>query len=226
MGLLWTVSVEEQFYLLWPAFLSKVRHTRTLLYASGVLLLIATASRLLLLAHARALSSEATLSINTLARLDPFALGIATAVLLHNADLALGRAARLGLLATGCSIWVIAGHFRFDGLSLGFVLLGYPAAAVGAWFIFRAVLGSLLKVPRWLPYLGKISYGLYVFHELALYCMFKLLGGDVHTLRTYLVYWPSALLLTVIMAALSYRFFESPFLSWKERFAVVPSRPV
>jgi len=224
MGLLWTVSVEEQFYLLWPWFMSKARQGRTLLYASGGLLLVAMVSRILLVGHARALSSELPLSINTLARLDPFALGIATGVLMHNADLALGWAARGRFFATGCAIWLIAGHFRFHGLSTGFLVFGYPAVAVGAWFIFRAALGAGIA-PRRLRYLGKISYGLYVFHEFALYCAAKLLGG-VHTLRAFIVYWPLGLSLTVLMAALSYRFLESPFLALKERFAHVQSRPI
>jgi len=96
--------------------------------------------------------------------------------------------------------------------------------AVGAWFIFRAALGSSIA-PRWLRYLGKISYGLYLFHEFALYCALKFVGG-VHTLRAFIVYWPLGLSLTVLMAALSYRFFESPFLALKERFAHVQSRPI
>ncbi len=35
-----------------------------------------------------------------------------------------------------------------------------------------------------------------------------------------------ALLTTIVLAALSYRYFESPFLRLKERFAWVQSRPV
>jgi peptidoglycan/LPS O-acetylase OafA/YrhL len=35
-----------------------------------------------------------------------------------------------------------------------------------------------------------------------------------------------ALAITIIFAALSYRFFESPFLRLKERFTFIPSRKV
>ena len=79
--------------------------------------------------------------------------------------------------------------------------------------------------PPWLRYLGKISYGLYVFHGIALYLGVYLLGG-VHTLKAFIAYWWIGLALTVAMAAVSYKYFESPFLRLKERFARVKSRPV
>jgi len=59
--------------------------------------------------------------------------------------------------------------------------------------------------------LGKISYGLYVFHMLAIHLCAKLWGEAVHNLRAFLGYWCLSLLLTFAMAALSYRYFESPF---------------
>jgi peptidoglycan/LPS O-acetylase OafA/YrhL len=75
-----------------------------------------------------------------------------------------------------------------------------------------------------LLYLGKISYGLYVLHEFAHFCAMRWLPA-VTPLR---VTAQSALgfVLTVALAAASYRWLESPFLRLKERFAHVQSRPV
>jgi peptidoglycan/LPS O-acetylase OafA/YrhL len=185
-------------------------------------MLIATIARPLIAQYAGAMSSEAVFT-SSLTRLDPLAIGIATAVLLHQKELSLGWPARTGLLLAGAAIGVAAGHFW--STSITFLLIGYPAVAVAAWLIFRSVLGVNVA-PRWLRYLGKISYGLYVFHMLALYCVLKLLGGPVHTARGFLLYWTLGLSLTVTMAAISYRFLESPFLRLKERFASVPSRSV
>ena len=220
---LWSVSFEEQFYLLWPTFISRARSARSLLYASGVLLAAATLARVILVGHARATHSEVLIFTNTLTRLDPLALGIATAVFLRKKQLTLGWMTRFALLIAGCILWLAAGHFY--SLAWSFMLLGYPAMAAGAWLIFLSALGSNLA-PRWLRYLGKISYGLYVFHELAQYLSAKLLGGSVHSLRAFVGYWSLSLSLTVVMAALSYQVFESPFLRLKERFTRVKSRPV
>jgi peptidoglycan/LPS O-acetylase OafA/YrhL len=61
---------------------------------------------------------------------------------------------------------------------------------------------------------------------LALYLVSKLIGGYAGNLGKFMIYWCLGLALTLVMAALSYRFFESPFLRLKERFAFVRSRPV
>ncbi|HLW86505.1 MAG TPA: acyltransferase [Candidatus Sulfotelmatobacter sp.] len=220
---LWSVSFEEQFYLLWSTFISRTRHARSLLYASGGLFATATLARLILLGHARAVHSEVLIFTNTLTRLDPLALGIATAVLLRKKQPVYKWITRLAFLIAGCALWLAAGHSY--SLTRSYMLLGYPAMAVGAWLIFLSALGLNLA-PRWLRYLGKISYGLYVFHDLALYIAAKAMGGSIHSLRLFLVYWSLGLLATIIMAALSYQFLESPFLRLKERFTRVKSRPV
>lgn len=220
---LWSVSLEEQFYLLWPAFLSKGGQRKRLLYAVVALLTIATLARQLLFGVARAQHSEVFISSCTLTRLDALALGIAAAVLLWKKPITLLWPSRLVLLLAGCGFWLAAGHLF--SLTRSFMLFGFPAIAVGACLIFLSALGSLLA-PRWLRYLGKISYGLYVFHMLAIHLSVKLWGGAVHNLRDFFFYWCLSLLVTFAMAALSYRYFELPFLRLKERFTRIESRPV
>ena len=73
-------------------------------------------------------------------------------------------------------------------------------------------------------YFGKISYGLYVIHELA-HLLAKQIFPAASPIR---VAGQSAisLAITIALAAASYRWLETPFLRWKERFAHVQSRPV
>ncbi|MEO6922645.1 MAG: hypothetical protein ABI142_02355, partial [Bryocella sp.] len=74
---------------------------------------------------------------------------------------------------------------------------------------------GLHRWPKALIYLGKISYGLYVFHIAALG-----IAGHLHQGIAV------GFILCVAMAAASYKFLESPFLRLKERFEIIPSRPV
>jgi peptidoglycan/LPS O-acetylase OafA/YrhL len=219
MNLLWSVSFEEQFYLLWPAIISKSQRMQTLLITSGVLLLTAQCGRLILLKYAR--HGEAAIFTNTVARLDPLAIGILTALLMRNRIFDLDRPRRLACLAAGATVWIAAGHYF--AMSELFMLIGYPAMALGAWLIFMSILDSGLA-PRWITYLGKISYGLYVFHLLCLYLAEKLLSP--HRFSTFFVYWWLGLAMTIALASISYAFFESPFLRLKERFVYVKSRPI
>ena len=223
---LWSVSVEEQFYLLWPPLVRRWTR-RQLLLGCGGMIATAIATQLYLVAHGAEVEH---IWCNSLARLDAIAGGILAAVLLS------GRAPRLAgwlrvLLFGGgfAALLFSAGylHTMEDPARVTSIVMGYAIVALGS----VSMLISILSESRpWfalapLVYLGRISYGLYVFHYLALILTDKLLKRfpNGHAIRGGL---PLALLLTVIFAALSYRYFETRFLRIKERFAKVPSRPV
>jgi peptidoglycan/LPS O-acetylase OafA/YrhL len=52
------------------------------------------------------------------------------------------------------------------------------------------------------------------------------LGGKAGTPARFLLHWFGGLVLTIVLASVSYRWLESPFLRLKEKFAAVKSRPV
>jgi peptidoglycan/LPS O-acetylase OafA/YrhL len=104
--------------------------------------------------------------------------------------------------------------------------VGHPFTALASAAVLLSVLGAQHGFfrNRTLLYLGKISYGLYVLHEFAHFCAIRL----VHASTPLMVLAQSliGLALTILLAAASYRWLESPFLRLKERFAHVQSRPV
>jgi peptidoglycan/LPS O-acetylase OafA/YrhL len=87
---------------------------------------------------------------------------------------------------------------------------------------------SRRMLPGWAIYLGRISYGLYVYHLFAAYLTSKLMIGHLASYKSpiYLLKGVLALGLTVVLAALSYRYFETPFLKMKKRHSVIESQPV
>src|SRR2546428_1766426 len=95
---------------------------------------------------------------------------------------------------------------------------------------FLSILGApengapLMRYPG-LVYLGKISYGLYVFHMLSLRITDKLLSKyfAVSGLKWYAMRWVCAFGIALIFAAVSFQFLEKPFLRLKRRFTYVPS---
>jgi len=243
---LWTVSIEEQFYLLWPPIVRRISPNR-LTWVAVTMIVLSTAMRsVLLILHAQPNSVK----WNTLARLDPIAAGIFIASVLHGRLPTLSVASRLAMLASSLlSLVLVSNNWRLaipPSLEVIPTIVGYPCVTVACTVILLAVLGFPARIPRVLAYLGKISYGLYVYHLMALVLTTRLLGDVAYVLRvlqrgTGLVNWlrldhaglgqlmfREALWLatTIFLAGISYAFLEKPFLQLKKRFELVRSRPV
>ncbi len=99
-------------------------------------------------------------------------------------------------------------------------------AVLGTVLLFFSALGfTELKHAKFLIYLGKISYGLYVFHILGTRIALRIPhprspGAD------RVLQWVIALAATFVLAHLSYRYFESTFLRLKDRFTIIKSRSI
>lgn len=182
--------------------------------------------------------------VNSFVQFQFFALGALLALYLRGRVPTLSLTLRIATFTVGLASWLIAdGLLRMDRAdvrpSSGSIVAGYAFVAIGCLLFLISFLGML---PRWLPrplvYLGKISYGLYVFHMLCLSVFWKLFwlpetqrsslhttawNGGVLGARAVLILLVS-LSMTVMCAALSYRFLEQPFLGIKERFTFVRSR--
>ncbi len=76
-----------------------------------------------------------------------------------------------------------------------------------------------------LIYLGRISYGLYVFHVLGLMISDYTVHHPDSSLGRYFLRNAVAFLITVALSAISYRWLETPFLTLKQRFTHILSRP-
>jgi peptidoglycan/LPS O-acetylase OafA/YrhL len=198
-GILWSVSVEEQFYVVAP-WLMRWLTARALAALMVVLLVAAAATRL---------AWPGGGWYGTLTRLDPITAGVLLALALDGRVPALRLPWRL-LLGTGgiLAFWLAA-----EPLGEANPLAG-TVATVGALLLFLAALGAT-RAPAPLIYLGRISYGLYVFHLLFLdVAKVGLVAATGHCpwwLRGAL-----ALPVTVALAAGSYRWLELPFLRLKD----------
>ena len=213
MAPLWSISVEEQFYLVWPALAR--RSTRANLLKAGLILWAAALAGRVLLSSANILGLA--LWYNSIAHLDSIAAG----VILSAARLdQLHLRWRGPLIIAGAGLWLIVGWFvprEFD-TTVSAVLL-FPLVAPGSMaLVAGAARSPMLRAPA-LRYLGRISYGLYLFHMPVLAVCISHLGP-----RRFIII-PLGLALTLGLSALSYRYFETPFLRLKSRWQRVASGP-
>jgi len=215
---LWTISLEEQAYVILPllllAFCTSGAHRKTALwFAAGALAILTLARAALVLAD----TPHPFIWVLPL-RADAFILGALAAILFRSpVRSALPAFAAGGVLLMSAMLFqsidvVGPGQvFGFTLVALG--CLGIVLVAQAEW------VGKVVLTNPASRYLGKISYGIYVYHLGAIGLVSKL---EVGPISAFVV----GLIVTVAIAAVSYRFLERPFLLLKDRYAKVASRPV
>jgi peptidoglycan/LPS O-acetylase OafA/YrhL len=237
LGWLWSISVEEQFYIAWPS-MAKIGGMRCIAIGSFIcmplsVMAIAIASR-----YQQHL--DVTVWLNSLVQFQFFALGALLALGLAGRVPRWSTRVRIAAFISGIVCWMTASGVCFikdpnASHSTASMTLGYELVAIGCLGIVLSLLGSSVKhVPGYIIYLGKISYGLYVFHGIALFAttfVRKYLeqGGSQTSATALLMFLADrmvGLALTIGLAALSYKYLETPWLRLKSSFTFIQSRPV
>ena len=213
----WSLSVEEQFYVVWALVL---RILRGLLPAVVMILMIF----LRLSVHFNVLQNF-ILKDSLLWRIAagisvPICLGAILAQILHSEK---GFRILRPILGSkwAAALWIL--------LLLASLVPRQPFWQMIQWFLVAAVVGScviredntLAPFLRFRPlaYIGLVSYGMYLLNTLVLDVVNPVMNRI--GLRHPLLKFPVFVAATVLVAGISYRFFETPFLRLKERFSKV-----
>src|SRR3984957_4767456 len=147
------------------------------------------------------------------------AAGGLLAVLLGGRAPRFGPALRIAAIIVGIACIALTGYFAAPwGYSLPWrgTLISYPVVAAASTAIVLASIGISLRAGV-LEYLGKISYGLYVYHTACIWITDRYLhvrNGLAHMCLRELI----AMALTIAISALSYAVIEKPFLNLKRKF--------
>ncbi|HTR12637.1 MAG TPA: acyltransferase [Roseiarcus sp.] len=221
LGHTWSLSAEEQFYLIWPITLVLIAERGAIKWVAATLAIVMTWRVVLLFA-----GSGADRIYNGF---DTHCDGFLVGCLLGLVGVEACRNAMAGLGGLGRHL--LSPALPLASLALVVLLLPWGEAtcafgiafanACSGWLII-AVYGNnwlerlLSSTP--LAYTGKISYGWYLWHYPALSLAHRIhFGGWRQHVFAIAVIGGS-----YAIAALSYAYFEKPFLMWKRRFETKP----
>lgn len=228
----WSLAVEEQFYLVWPAVVLFVGTKRGLLRTTLTASAAALVLRLVLVACG---ASPLAIHMTTICRADSLLLGGALALVYRSWRWAeVERWARTGFWVAAVFL-VVAINFVEPLLqnhpmgylmwSEGFRYTGFALAAASliAWSLRKGSMCGQLFEMRVLRFLGKYSYGIYVLHVLVLSAMnlplrAALLGATHSKLVAVVGAGVTSLGVSIVAAYLSYHLYEWRFLRLKRHF--------
>jgi peptidoglycan/LPS O-acetylase OafA/YrhL len=219
----WSLSVEEQFYLFWPPVLVALMVARggyrTVARVAVAGVVASVAVRWLLIARGAGVDR---VYLGTDTRVDALLIGCAVAVAFYAgwvprsaralAALRWAGRARAVVVGLACLTWTRSTVMDFHGLSLTVIAL-CSAAVMGHAIV--APDGLMARLLAWSPLtqLGKVSYGLYLWH-LPIFVMFR----HAFPALSDVVAIPVMTIIALGVSLFSYRYIEEPFLRMKDRW--------
>lgn len=216
----WSIGTEEQYYLVWPVILQHFKKHRLLLMLI-IIVFYLTFQKFLTTHYSEILPFKNVIrAFWSRFNIDCMAIGGIYAILLfeknkfykllqNNTLFYLTIILVIVLLIKGVYIPYI--HYEFYSILFGII-------------IFNFATNDKIKISlenRILNYLGNISYGLYMYHPIGIVLALTI-TTSINFTTNWLLY-PLSFILTTTIAGLSYKYFESFFLKFKNKFSNIIS---
>ena len=219
----WSLGVEEQFYLFFPqlARLSNKRLLNTSLILISFLLLL----KLFCWFLQKKYGYEIPLATITVTRFHVMLMGVVAAILYYQENklfLQISTHKVVQVLAWIGLLLITLNKFHFAS-----VIDGELVAVIAVILIMGQVTkrNQIINLEnRACDFIGKISYGMYVIHPLLIFYVAQITGKlSNQTFLGYLFVYSIILIATIVVAYLSYTYYEKPFLKWKQKFTTIKS---
>ena len=218
LGVLWSLAVEEHFYLLWPFAIRFLDRRRIMQILVAILIL----EPILRAAATPFVSSYIPIYNLTPFQLDGLAAGSLLALLFENKSNLQPLKKWSGWSAL-ISLLLLQGLYRlpffhdesnsFAFNSLGYTLVVFLSASFVTYVLVRPDAWIVRQVARpSVVFVGTISYGMYLFNPIPLSLAIRFVHR--HGIHHDKAAVPFALALTILMAWLSFRFYETPIIKW------------
>lgn len=228
LSVFWSLCIEEHFYLLWMLLLTilPLKYFRNFLLIAIPLAITARYFEPLIIAN------KSMQSIDLLTNLDLFAIGglLGFYVVFYNdkiSNFILQIPTIIKIILTCFVISIFVFHPIFvpqDTAHFSYIfaqtIVGLSCTLLIALFIPN---NSNFKINdnHILSYLGRISYGLYIFHIMVIHVLFKFCLAYKIVLDNWLTlgsFMAISFIISVMISSISYHYFEKPILKFRDKF--------
>ncbi|RDC64108.1 acyltransferase family protein [Adhaeribacter pallidiroseus] len=220
---LWSIGVEEQFYLFWPWIIKKTN--KNTLNVLIVFIFIYLLLKLLCRFIEYQWGNQYPYLATQVMRFDCMAIGGVGALLFYKNNKTFKRI--VYLKAVQILAWVVILLLAFNKFHVVSIIDPEIISVITVIIIV-----NVSNNPRTLihldytifNFLGKISYGIYVIHPLVIYLYAKILNIiNIHSYIKFVLVYTGVLSFTIWLAYLSFTFFEKKFINLKDKFSVIKS---
>lgn len=214
IGHTWSLALEEQFYLFWPFVIRFLTRVRSLLMVIVAFVLLSGIAAFVYpkLWFAPFFNMDRWF----IPAIAPVMIGSGFAVLnfFPTTGWQTFFAENKRTLIIGCLLFLYPLYGPLTEIAFIFQSIGISGILVWITHNQQAKLTAVLET-RWISYIGKISYGLYVYQGL------YLRTGPSGVL--WIQQFPQNIFLTLVTAVLSFHLLEKPVLRLKKRFRAPPN---
>jgi peptidoglycan/LPS O-acetylase OafA/YrhL len=224
IGHYWSLGVEEQFYAFWPWVVKKVN--RIFVWLVWFVIIMGLL-KLAFWFYYHSTGNPIPVAAVHITRFHCMAIGAAGAVLFFGKNRFFLKAAYS--YVTQVIIWAIVVLVALNKFNVKPIINDELISGVSILLIVNVAGNpkSLIKLDnKYLDYLGKISFGIYVYHPLIIFLEEKWMASYIRGLDPFVqmgIIGLVAVTVTIIIAGLSYKYFESRFLQYKKKFTRVES---
>jgi peptidoglycan/LPS O-acetylase OafA/YrhL len=224
----WSLALEEQFYLLWPLLLLSGKE-RSLKVGYCIIFFCTLWRIILTYQYPEGLPAMTRIFYGFDTRLDTILYG-ATLALLIKKDRPryyLHKLFTLPFFVPSTLLLFIMVIYKTNrwsgwfGNSLGYGLSAFLMAVILAYIILmqpKQTISILEQKP--FVYVGKISYGIYLYHIMVLDA-FKYSFGTPDSIIGIILFSTTIVIVTIAIASLSYSLIEAPILKFKNKFQTI-----
>ena len=220
----WSLAVEEQFYITWPLLIFLLKK-RTLTIVLFSLFVVSLSLRLAFYFRGAA---SGFVHQYTFSRLDSITFGSLAALWLRSPSCTLVRWRKCSywflFIGTACTVLARILMHRNSSI-VGYTFLGVMYTGLIGVLLISGTPSSLLGrsfSARWLCYMGRISYGIYLLHyPLFIFWARFINSGSLfpsNPVARNLLAFGGQILIATVAGSISWYLFEGPILRLKERF--------